>query len=155
MSKKSVLNWILAGAYTVMAGSYAGTYVSQPQLTNIDLIANEAKQVQQYEGTAPWEALEQSLERIEIVKHDNPTFSEDITGLEQDINAYLDGVKGMSNPLVYNPILDAAADKMHEFSDDHKKSAFNLAAAITDFGLAGVFTVLAVIDRNREKKYQG
>ncbi len=110
----------LIGAYT-LAG-----YMCQPHLESMDVVKGEAAYVEQYNGPKPAEALEHSLETLNIIRESNPNYEEDFQALESEIRQYQGALSGIDNELLYSPVLDDVSSRLETFADEHTKDGWLL-----------------------------
>jgi hypothetical protein len=145
------LCWLVAGLWGTCAALNLTTYTLKPQLANISLISEEAKQVEQYSGNNPTGALDTALERISIVKSDNPTYASEITELESKVVEARNTVTG-TEVTSYAAQLGTIADDMESFADDHTKNSMTLVNAGLDVLLTGMWGFQAVVQDDSEKR---
>jgi hypothetical protein len=136
-TKSTILFSGLIVLYSGLAGYEAYSFFSKPNLENVKIIQPQAKVIDNYDGNAPLEQLDRLIGRIEIVRADNPTYSSDITKLEETINGAKVAIGDTTDPSIYSPIMDKVAKSANDFADSHSRSALTLVVAAMWLGNTG------------------
>jgi hypothetical protein len=126
-------------------------FFSKSSMENIDILTPQVKIIDSYSGSAPKEELDNLLDRIDIVKADNPTNTSEIIKLEDAVyNAKME-INSTKDPAVYSPMMDKVANSAEDFVDSHNRSGWPLAGGVMWLGLAGV-NVYGQVKRRREER---
>jgi hypothetical protein len=143
----SILYPITVGLNLGLATSYTYDYFSKPNLVDVNIIKPQAVIVGNYTGNAPSVELDRLIDRIEIVKVDNPNYASDIDQLENTITEAKIAIGDTSSPSVYSPIMDTVAKSADDFVNGHYRSGWLLGLGIMWFGLAGLNTYSMINNR--------
>ncbi len=133
----------LKGAFLLASGVSSALffigYMSQPVLDNISIIKDEAKIVQEYNGDSPTEALDQAMEKVDLVKMSNPGSEQDFKVLEDRIMQYRPILDNKDKAVLYQPVLDIVSGDLEKFAKANSKNNTFLALGIGSAALS-VFT---------------
>jgi hypothetical protein len=144
------LSWTLTWLWGTCAALNLTSYCLKPQLVNIDLISEEAKQVEQYKGSDPAGILDNAIGAMEIVKEDNPRYASDIIVLENKVIEAKNSIES-SDETGYLAKFGTLAKELNSFADSHTKSWLPLATGCMDVLLSGMNGYQAVMLGKREE----
>jgi hypothetical protein len=128
-------------------------YFSKTQLENIAIITPQAEAVDKYSGSAPKKELDNLLDRIDIVKADNPSYAQDIIKLEDTVYKTKAAIGDTTDPAVYSPLMDEMAKNTTDFVNNHNRSGSSLAGASIWLLNAGInsYFLAKTIQKDRER----
>jgi hypothetical protein len=135
-------------AFVGLAGYQSYGYFSKSNLENVKIIQPQAEVIDNYSGSAPADQLNRLIDRIEIVKADNPSYTSEITALEDTVKTAQVAIGDTTDPAVYSPIMDKVAKSANDFADGHSRSGWALVATALWLGNTG-YNIRALVKLRR------
>jgi hypothetical protein len=135
-----------------LAGYFSFTYFSQPYVANISLIRNQANVVDRYSGSAPIDELNNLIDRIEVVKEDNPSYAAVFTKLEDEVVKAKIEIGDINDPKLYSPYMDEVKSQADWYVENNSRSGWPLFGAGIWLGFAGFSAYSLVKDRKNVRE---
>jgi hypothetical protein len=138
----------------IFAGNMIGKYIVTPNISGAEQIRESAAIVQEYSGSNPEEALNQTLDTLNTVESENPKYVSELNGLEFTVEAVKEKLATEQDSETKAAAMDELGNLLETYASDHYKDPMYLwvAGAGIALSFAG-YGIEAALDSRSERRY--